>query len=65
MGQGNDRLFMNFIQQELRSGKSKIEIPGELMQDVSRETLREAKSLVKLSGAKIVSINVKPGMWST
>jgi hypothetical protein len=56
---------MNFIQQELRSGKSKIEIPGELMQDVSRETLREAKSLVKLSGAKIVSINVKPGMWST
>ncbi len=59
MGTGNDRLFMNFIQQELRSGKTKIGIPGELMQDVSDEALREARALVKLSGAKISSINVK------
>ena len=58
MGSGNDRNFMTFIQQELRSGKSKIEISGELMQDVSDEALSEARALVKLSGAKIVSINV-------
>lgn len=64
MGTGNDRLFMNFIQQELRSGKQKIEIPGELMRDVSDEALREARALVKLSGASFTSINVKPDMWS-
>ena len=58
MGTGNDRLFMNFIQQELRSGKQKIEIPGELMQDVSNEALKEARALVKLSGAKITSVDV-------
>lgn len=61
MGTGNDQLFMNFIQQELRSGKTKIEIPGELMQDVSNEALREARALVKLSGAKIVSADVEMG----
>ena len=64
MGQGNDRLFINFIQQELRSGKQKIEIPGDLMRDVSDEALREARALVKLSGARFTSINVKPDMWS-
>ncbi|MCK4888142.1 MAG: hypothetical protein KAS96_12200 [Planctomycetes bacterium] len=58
MGQGNDRLFINYIQQELRSGKSKIEIPNELLQGVSKEAMREGKALVKLSGAKIVSIDM-------
>ena len=58
MGQGNDRIFINFIQRELRAGKSKIEIPAEYLQDVSGEAMREGKALVKLSGAKIVSVDV-------
>jgi hypothetical protein len=57
MGMGNDRLFINFIQRELRSGKSKIEIPDELLQGVSKEAMREGKALVKLSGARIISVN--------
>lgn len=61
MGLGNDRVFINFIQQELRSGKSKIKIPDELLQGVSNEAMREAKALVKLSGAKIVSVDVELG----
>ena len=63
MGIGNDRVFMNFIQRELRAGKCKIEIPAEILQGVSNEAMREAKALVKLSGAKIVSVDVEPGMW--
>ena len=58
MGQGNDRVFINFIQRELRAGKTKIKIPAELLSNVSEETLKEAKSLVKLSGANISSIDV-------
>lgn len=58
MGQGNDRVFINFIQRELRAGKSKIEIPTELLQGVSKEAMKEAKALVKLSGAKISSVDV-------
>jgi hypothetical protein len=47
--------FMNFIQQELRAGKKKIKVPAELLQGVSAAAMNEAKSLVRLSGAQIVS----------
>lgn len=59
MSRGNDRIFINFIQRELRAGKTKIGIPDELLRGVSSEVMREAKALVKLSGAEIVSIDVK------
>ena len=58
MGQGNDRVFINFIQRELRAGKCKIQIPAELLQGVGEEAMREAKALVKISGARIVSVDV-------
>jgi hypothetical protein len=58
MGQGCDLKFINFVQSELRAGKAKIKIPAELLQGVSDEAMNEAKALIKLSGAKIVSINV-------
>ena len=58
MGQGSDWDFINFIQRELRAGKTKIKIPAELLQGVSKETMKEANSLVKLSGAKISSVNM-------
>jgi len=58
MSQGNDWDFINFIQKELRVGKTKIKIPAELLQGVSKETMKEAKSLVKLSGARIESVNI-------
>ena len=58
MGQGSDWNFINFVQAELRAGKSKIRIPAELLQGVSEETMKEAKALIKLSGAKIVSVDV-------
>lgn len=58
MAQGNDWSFMNFIQRELRAGKIKIQIPAELLHGVSEEAMKEAKSLVKLSGAKITSIDM-------
>ncbi len=58
MGQGSDWIFINFIQRELKAGKTKIKIPAELLQSVSEEAIREAKSLVKLSGARISSISV-------
>ena len=58
MGQGSDLKFINFVQMELRTGKTRIKIPAELLQGVSEEAMSEAKALIKLSGAKIVSINV-------
>ncbi|RKY10505.1 MAG: hypothetical protein DRP56_00750 [Planctomycetota bacterium] len=58
MGRGNDWIFINFIKKELNSGKTRIEIPGELLQGVSKEILNEARALVKLAGAKISTINI-------
>ena len=65
MGNGSDWVFINFIQKELRAGKKRIEIPADILQGASQEAMREAKALVKLSGARIVSVDVEPGMWST
>ena len=58
MGQGNDMMFLQFIQRELRTGTKKVGIPAELLQGVSKEAMKEGKALVKLSGAKIVSVDV-------
>lgn len=58
MGRGNDICFINFIQNELKTGKTKIKIPAELLQGVSEEAMSEAKALVRLSGAKIVSVDM-------
>jgi len=58
VGIGNDRAFINFIQRELRAGKTTIQIHAELLRGVSQEATREARALVKLSGAKILSIHV-------
>lgn len=58
MGHGNDMMFINFIQRELRAGKQKVRIPAELLQGVSEEAMKEGKALIKLSGAKIVSVDL-------
>jgi len=59
MGQGSDLKFINFVQSELRAGKTRIKIPAELLQGVSDEAMNEAKALIKLSGARIVSVDVR------
>jgi hypothetical protein len=59
MGHGSDWNFINFVQMELRAGKTRIKIPAELLQGASEEAMNEAKALVKLSGAKIVSVDVR------
>ena len=59
MGQGSYWNFINFIQRELRAGKSRVELPAELLQGVSKEAMAEGKALAKLSGAKIISVGTE------
>lgn len=58
MGQLSDWNFINYVKKELRAGKSKIDIPSELLLGVSDQAMKEAQSLVKLSGAKITSVRM-------
>ena len=45
-----DNNFLNWLNAEINTGATKIRVPAELVSDVSKAGIREAKRLCKLTG---------------
>lgn len=48
-----DYRLINFVDQELRTGKTVVQIPRWMLIDIMKETMQEVRRLCNLSGASI------------
>ncbi len=49
-----DHLLLTYVQDAIKSGRTTIELPTDLVADATPETLKELRQLCELSGVKIV-----------
>jgi len=49
----DDQTLINYVQQQINSGKTRIIIPGYLIRNANGEALVEIKRLCKLNGVEI------------
>jgi hypothetical protein len=48
-----EKILINYVQNEINSGKKKIIIPADLIRDVKKGTFDEIKNLCKLNGVEL------------
>ena len=50
----SDAMLLAYVQRLVHSGRTQIELPGEMVAEASKEALEEVRQLCKLCGVKIV-----------